>query len=244
MKHPELAMVMPVYNEEGAIRNVVRKWTDELQRFGIDFEIHAYNDGSKDQSLQILKDLAQTNQRLIVHDKPNSGHGPTILQGYRENSDAQWIFQIDSDDEIACESFQELWEKRDSFDFLIGSRIRANQPLPRKIVSSLSRATVKIFYGTKVYDVNSPYRLMRCEGFRKYFWSLPEDLFAPNVIISGIASVDNLRVCEIPVQQRERSTGEVSIKKFRLLKAALKSYRQTISCRFRLRNLVQPHSQA
>ena len=244
MKRPELAVVMPVYNEEGAIRNVIKKWTDELETLGVEFEIHAYNDGSKDRSLDVLRELAAQNARLVVHNKKNSGHGPTILQGYRESSDSQWIFQIDSDDEIGCESFQELWEKRNDFDFLIGSRIRPNQPLPRKIVSSFSRATVQMFYGKKVYDVNCPFRLMRCAVFKKYFRSLPENLFAPNVILSGIASMDNLRVCEIPVQQKERSTGEVSIKKFRLLRAALTSYRQTISQRFRLRELVPPSIQS
>ena len=163
MKNPELAVVMPVYNEEGAIRNVLLKWTQELERLGIRFEIHVYNDGSKDGSLKMLRELAGQNPRLVVHDKKNSGHGPTILQGYRENSETPWIFQIDSDDEIGCESFQEFWEKRESFDFLIGARVRPNQPLPRKVISSFSRVTVRIFYGKKVHDVNSPFRLMRSE---------------------------------------------------------------------------------
>jgi len=136
MKRPELAVVMPVYNEEGAIRNVIRKWSDELQRLEIDFEIHAYNDGSKDKSLQVLRELASQNPGLIIYDKANSGHGPTILQGYRENSRAEWIFQIDSDDEIGCEGFEELWKNRKRYSFLIGHRIRERQPLSRKVVNA------------------------------------------------------------------------------------------------------------
>ncbi len=237
MKDPELAVVMPVYNEEGAIEGVIRKWDRELKRLGMDYRIHAYNDGSRDRSLRILQTLSQHYPRMVVHDKANSGHGPTILQAYRENSDAEWIFQIDSDDEIGCEAFQELWAKRNSYDFLQGRRIRNDQPLPRKIVSFFSRATVKILYGRRIYDVNSPYRLMKCGVFRDYFRSLPGGLFAPNVILSGIACLKNLKVCEIPVQQKPRATGEVSIKKWRLLKAALKSYAQTIGCRFRLQRL-------
>lgn len=229
----ELALVMPLYNEEGAIGTVIRKWTEELQKLKIHFLIHAYNDGSKDGTLHILNDLAAENKRLIVHDKPNSGHGPTVLLGYRENSDAEWIFQIDSDDEIGPEKFGELWKNRDQYDFLIGRRTRANQPFVRRVISAASRAVVRIFYGSEVFDVNSPYRLMRTEVMKNLFFSLPANMFAPNIVISGMASLKKLRVYEIRVLQKERITGEVSIKKFKLMKAALKSFWETIAYRFR-----------
>jgi dolichol-phosphate mannosyltransferase len=235
MNNGQLAVVMPVYNEEGAIRGVINKWTQELFRLGIDFKIHAYNDGSKDDTLSILNQLASENRNVIVHDKLNSGHGPTIIQGYRENSDAEWIFQIDSDDEIGTESFEDLWKNRERFDFLIGKRIRSRQPLARKLISSMSRIIVKLLYGDKVYDVNSPYRLMKTKAFKKVFSSLSNDMFAPNVVIAGVVSLANIKCYEIPAQQRERVTGEVSIKKMKLLKVALQSFQQTIAYRFKIK---------
>ena len=233
MNKERLALVMPVYNESGAIRGVIEKWTMELQRLGIEFTIQVYNDGSKDHTLSILKELASENRNLIVHDKSNSGHGPTILQGYRENCDAEWIFQTDSDDEISPGEFEELWVHREDYDFLIGRRIRARQPWPRKVMSCASRAVVRTFYGSKVYDVNSPYRLMRSSGLKDAFFSIPENTFAPNVIISGMVTLKNLKAFEIPVQQKERTTGEVSIKKFKLIKVAWKSIWETILFRFK-----------
>ena len=234
MKKVELAVVMPVYNESGIISEVINKWIKTLKALDIEFEIHAYNDGSKDQTLKILNQLALENKRLIVHDKLNSGHGPTIIHAYRENSDAEWIFQTDSDDEIDPEQFEDLWGNRGHYDFLIGRRVRSKQPLARKLISIASRAIVRIFYGPKVHDVNSPFRLMRSKAFKALFLSLPEDMFAPNVVVSGLVSLYNLRAYEIAVQQKERKTGEVSIKKFKLIKAALKSSLQTITYRLKL----------
>lgn len=234
MKKVELAIVMPIYNEAGSISNVVSKWTKALQKLEINFQIHAYNDGSKDNTLQILNQLALENKKLVVHDKLNSGHGPTILQGYRDNSNAEWIFQIDADDETGPEEFEDLWKNREGYDFLLGRRVRLHQPLVRKLISSTSRAVIRIFYGSKVFDVNSPYRLMKSSVFKDIFFSLPDNMFAPNVVISGLVSINNLRAYEIPVQQKERTTGEVSIKKFKLIKAALKSFQQTITYRFKL----------
>jgi dolichol-phosphate mannosyltransferase len=232
MQEIELVVVIPVYNEEGAITGVVRKWVQELLRLQIDYQMHIYNDGSRDRTQEILRELSSKNPGVVVHSKANSGHGPTILQGYRENSDATWILQIDSDDEIGTESFETLWSKREGYDFLLGCRNGKKRPWSRKIVSGLSRLTVKALYGKGVYDVNSPFRIMRGEVFRDLFFLIPETVFAPNVLVAGYAAYKNLSILEVPVTQTDRRTGEVSIKKFKLLKAALKSLLQTV--RFRL----------
>ncbi len=233
MSKDRLALVMPVYNESGAIRTVIEEWTKELSRLGIDFQIHAYNDGSRDDTLRILNELAREIPRLVVHNKLNSGHGPTILRGYRENSGVEWIFQVDSDNEISPEKFEDLWIRRDDYDFLVGRRVRPRQPWARKVMSAASRTIVRIFYGSTVFDVNSPYRLMRCQALKKIFFSLPDRMFAPNVVISGMVSLKRLRVYETPVNQKQRATGEVSIRKWKLVKAALRSSWQTAAYRFR-----------
>ena len=119
----ELTVVMPVYNEEACIRGVLLKWVRELKKLGITFQIIALNDGSKDQTGQILNQLAVECPEITAVNKPNSGHGPTILTGYRSASqDSPWIFQIDSDDEMGPESFYKLWNERENHDFLSGRR--------------------------------------------------------------------------------------------------------------------------
>ena len=232
MQKKDLIVVMPVYNEEGAIGPVLDKWVDKLDSMNLGaYEIHAYNDGSKDRTGEILEEYAgKYSGKVVAHNKANSGHGPTILQGYRENVDsADWMFQIDSDDEMSPELFGELWEQREDYDFLLGKRDGRKQALPRKIISFVSRLSVRLFYGKSVWDVNAPYRLMRCSAFKEIYEDIPANTFAPNVIISGMAAQRKLRCFEMPVPQRDRQTGEVSIKKWKLFKAAVKSFGQTIS---------------
>jgi len=230
-KKIELVVIMPVYNEENAISDVISKWTKELNRIGMNYQIHVYNDGSNDRTLEILNEVASNNQILTVHDKENTGHGTTILKAYRENISKDWIFQTDSDDEMSPEYFKYLWEKREDYDFLIGKRNNRTQATPRKIISFISRITVRLFYGKGIWDVNSPYRLMRISKLKDIILNIPKDTFAPNVIISGMVCMKKLKVLEIPVPHQNRQTGEVSIKKFKLLKAAFKSYFQTIKYR-------------
>lgn len=229
----ELALIMPVYNEEGAIKNVLEKWDKTLSDLHIDYKIFAYNDGSKDKTGEILKEISSEHENIIAINKENSGHGPTILKGYRDNAEEfEWIFQIDSDDEMKEDSFHKLWENRENYDFLIGIRDGREQVLSRKIISAVSRMCIRIFYGKGVWDVNSPYRLMKTAKFKDVYFKIPSDTFAPNVIISGYCARKHLKFYETPVPCGIRETGEVSIKHFKLLKAAAKSFLQTIRFSF------------
>jgi dolichol-phosphate mannosyltransferase len=231
---PELTVLLPVYNEEEIIGEVLEDWTRELERLHIDFEIHAYNDGSKDNTLEILNTYEARNKNVIVHDKSNTGHGPTILLGYRENSNAEWVFQIDSDNEITTEFFEEFWERRKGFDFLIGRRVERQSPLSRRFMTSAARIIVTFLYGKGIFDVNCPYRLMRGQLLKELISEIPPYLFAPNVILSGLVCMNNYRILEIPVVHSQRATGEVSIQKLKLLKAAARALWQTILFRFRI----------
>ena len=230
-----LALIIPVYNEDEAISFVINEWVEELEKLKIDFTIFAYNDGSKDNTSIILKNLSDLYKNVVAIDKSNSGHGPTILQGYLENAETYtWLFQVDSDNEMQAKDFYKLWEKRNDYDFLLGTRENRVQPLARKIISLVSRCCINIFYGRGIYDVNSPYRLMRSEKFVNIFKEIPRDTFAPNLIVSGYVAKKKLRILEQNVPCYPRETGEVSIKKWKLLKAAIKSFWQTILFSFHL----------
>ena len=229
MNELELIAIMPVYNEEGAIKEVVQEWHDELSALKMSFELHVYNDGSKDESLSILKRCEQELEHLVVHDQPNKGHGPTILHSYKNASNVQWLFQVDSDNEVRPESFHLLWEQRDKYDFLLGRRSNKHNPWPRRVVSAVAAGLVQVFFGYGVFDVNSPFRLMRVDAFREEFEMLPDKAFAPNVIVTGIACLKKMRIIEIEIPYQFRQTGMVSINKMKLLRAALLSGVQTLS---------------
>jgi len=235
LTHPEVSIVMPVYNEAAVIAEVVTSWLQELARLGIDYEFLAYADGSRDETGRILERLVERQPRLVVTSQANSGHGPTILRGYRE-ARGEWVFQVDSDDEMGPEHFAGLWEQREDYDLLVGRRHRRDSPLARRLIAALSRATVWTLFGRAVTDVNAPYRLMRRSCLAALLSAIPAETFAPNVIISGLAARQGLRVREVWVPHRGRRTGTVSIVKWRLWKAALRAFGQTLAVALRARS--------
>ncbi|NUQ61741.1 MAG: glycosyltransferase family 2 protein [Pirellulales bacterium] len=227
----ELALVMPVYNEQEVVAEVVQSWREELDRLGIRFQILVLNDGSTD-GTQAQLETFLGDSRICVINKPNSGHGPTILLGYRQAVDqAPWVFQTDSDNEMQPSHFGEFWRQREDYDGLFGIRRGRIQGLGRRAITAVSRATVALRFGRGVADVNVPYRLMRSEVLKPIVARIPDDTFAPNVIISGAFARWGARIANIPVPYEGRKTGTVSIVKWKLWKAAMRSFWQTLTYR-------------
>jgi len=224
----ELILVMPVYNEADCISDVVSKWREAFAHLGIDAELLVLNDGSKDDTAQQLERFAD-DERVHVINKANSGHGPTILQGYRQAvKRANWVFQVDSDDEMAPDSFAAFWKRREKYDAIFGIRWHREQDPTRGILSAGSRAVVKLLFGRGVRDVNVPYRLMRASALMPVVEAIPDDTFAPNLLISGVLGRKRNRVANIPVPHKHRKTGAVSLDPRKLGRIAARSGRETL----------------
>jgi glycosyltransferase involved in cell wall biosynthesis len=233
---PALTVVMPVYNEEAAVSGVVRAWAAELDRLGIDYELRVYDDGSRDRTADVLLELSNQLPRLLVTRHSNRGHGPTILRGYRE-ARGEWVFQTDSDGEMEPDSFGRLWAERERHDFLFGIRAGRVWTAPRWLMTRVSRLAVRMLFGSGVADVNTPYRLMRRARLAELVSDLPDDLFAPNVILSGLAVRNGLRIWQTPVPHQGRRHGGGSLVSVRkLIKPASRSLRQTFAVARRKRS--------
>lgn len=230
----ELAIVMPVYNESECIDKVLYSWCHELNCLSIDYLLIVINDGSKDNTKNILEKYKKK-QRVEIINKKNTGHGPTILEGYKiAAKSALWIFQCDSDDELKPSNFKELWEKRINYDAVFGVRKKRNQNLARKLISYISRITVKVVFGRGVIDPNIPYRLIRACFLLKIVENIPINYFAPNIIISGMLIKMGARILNCPVPYYMRVTGTVSLTNWKLWKSAIKSFLQTVFLGIRL----------
>lgn len=228
----ELNVVIPVYNEAEIINVVVKDWATVLNRLNIKYKLKLYNDGSTDNSLKVLKTLKKQYPDCIeLIDKENSGHGPTILRSYIESLDAEWVFQVDSDNEIKAHNFTDFWNSREAFDFIIGKRINRESPLFRKVMTYFSYLVVRLFYGKSIKDVNCPYRLMRVSTFKDIFLSIPKDTFAPNIIVSGMASKQKLNIKSFDIQFDTRASGESSLSSnfYKLLKISINSFIEVIN---------------
>jgi dolichol-phosphate mannosyltransferase len=228
-----LAVVMPVYNEAGAIGPVVVEWITQLRALGMPFVLQAINDGSRDETPAILDGLAADWPELRVTHQRNRGHGPTLVAAYAAAMATHaWVFQTDSDGELPASAFPEVWKARAGKDAVMGYRVDRNAPRARKLVTGGMTLLLRICFGKGPRDGNCPYRLLKSETFLPLVRRLPANAFAPNVLLSGDIAAKRLSFAEVPVPFRPRETGECSIRKWKLARAALRSARQLFAHRF------------
>lgn len=210
-----LYMIIPAYNESANIAQLVDDWYPVIEAHdgGGKSRMVIIDDGSKDDTFAILEKLAESRPLLKPITKPNSGHGATILHGYKYaiSEGADYIFQTDSDGQTKASEFEDFWKRRRRYDMVIGWRRSREDGASRVFVTNVLRLVVRLVFGVKVRDANTPYRLMKRETLEKYISIIPDDYFLTNVVISVIFKKKNLAVRYLPITFRPRQGGVNSI---------------------------------
>ncbi len=181
----ELAIVIPVYNEEKTIEVLIRDLFRLVTTENINCQFLIINDGSTDNTLAALNALTKEIPTLKIISQTNSGHGPSLLKGYSLAIKHEWIFQLDSDYEYDLSAFKHLWQNRSGFDLLIAEREKRNASFLRDVATAISFYAVSLLYGTGIKDINCPYRLIRSEKLSLALPLLHPGCFAPNVLFTA-----------------------------------------------------------
>ena len=228
-----LYIVIPAYNEEENISQVISDWYPivEAHDGGGESRLVILDDGSRDETYSILQKAAESKPLLCPITKPNSGHGATVLYGYRYalGHGADFVFQTDSDGQTLPEEFEPFWQQRNAYDMVIGWRKGRQDGASRVFVTKTLKAVIKLCFGVTVRDANTPYRLMKAETLKKYIDLVPPDFNLSNVLLSVIYEKKNCRVLYLPITFRPRQGGVNSInmkKIFRIGKQALSDLRK------------------
>lgn len=240
----KIAIIMPAYNEAEVIKEVVDKWTNLLKSGFTENDkpiLIVVNDGSKDNTYEILCEIAKTNPILLPVNQANGGHGNAVVNAYKKaiELNAEYIFQTDSDDQFETNDFFKLWEKRNESDFILGYRKQRFDAPIRLIITRILKYSVFLFFGVFIEDSNIPFRLIKGSFLKKMLEYLPEPVpFAPNIFLSVMAKKAGNKIYSIPITHKDRHTGEVSIRKMKLLKVCWKSFKELMAFRSNLPSIT------
>lgn len=235
--NPELCIVMPAYNEEGCIREVVEKWISALDIAGAKSgALVVVNDGSKDRTGALLDEAAKSFPRLVVVHQQNGGHGKALRTAYDKAVElgAQWVFHVDSDDQFDNSEISLLWNKRGESNFMLGFRRERHDALHRLVITRILRALNFVLFGTWLRDANIPFRLIEGRYLKILLDQISPTVFAPNIFLAVLAARDGQDLKFVPITHRERGTGIVSIVRWRLIKACLRCVRELVEFRLSL----------
>jgi glycosyltransferase involved in cell wall biosynthesis len=216
---PELSVVIPVYNESASIERVLKEWDKELRDNNIDYHFIIVNDGSKDESLEIIKSL---DLKIIIINKFNSGHGRSIRAGYDFSVNilkSPYILQIDSDGQSDPRFFKNFWLKRKEYDFILGERTKREDGLVRKLISILSFLSTSIIASINLKDPNSPYRLYNINTLSESLSLVNESFDLQNIALTFVVFQKKRKVKTVKIIFPERIGGESTYNLIKIFQA-------------------------
>lgn len=208
-----LTIIVPAYNEEGAIEDTVAQLHPIAQE--AQAELMVVNDGSSDGTAKVLEQLEKSHPRLrVLHHDYNQGYGAALKTGLQA-AKTELIAITDADGTYPNGRLLELARACREKDMVVGSRTGPG------VVYSRIRAIPKIFLkrwvswiaGRNVPDINSGLRVFRADVARKFLGIYP-DGFSFTITITLAMLTTKRQVQFIPISYSPR-VGQSKIKPVR-----------------------------
>lgn len=208
MKDLDLSIVIPIYNEEKNIVNLMKEIEEAIVK--LKFEVIFVNDGSTDNSLEILEKLVdqyRENDRvnIIVADlRRNSGQTAAMRAGFSLVK-GKYVVTMDGDGQNDPNDIEKLYNKitTEKVDVVCGWRKNRKDPLSKKIPSKLSNFLHRRLTGLPIHDSGCTLRIYVADSVLDLPIHGEDHRFLPAIIYSK-----GYQVKEIVVNHRHRVAGQ------------------------------------
>ncbi len=200
-----LSIVLPVYNEAGALPGLLAEISAVLRPMGCPYEILAINDGSSDGSAQVLAGLQAAEPALIVVDfRRNFGQTAAFQAGF-DLARGEVVITMDADGQNDPADIPALLEKIDEgYDIAAGWRTQRREPMIlRRIPSIVANRLIARATTVRLHDTGCSLKAFRCEVVKNLHLYGELHRFIP-----ALASWMGVRVAEVPVHDRARRHGK------------------------------------
>ncbi|MBQ2066092.1 MAG: glycosyltransferase, partial [Clostridiales bacterium] len=210
-------VVMPAYNEEENIEEVVSSWYPVLEGKSPESRLVVADAGSKDKTHEILLRMKETMPQIDIISDTGTFHGPKViaLYNYAIANGADYIFQTDSDGQTLPEEFGAFWDMRTAYKGIFGHRKVRGDGKSRAFVEKVVCFLLKLYFHVKVPDANAPFRLMNAQTVAKYIGRLDKDYNLPNIMMTTYFSYygEEMTFKEVTFRPRQGGTNSINIKK-------------------------------
>ncbi len=191
MKNKNVFAVIPGYNEERMIGEVIRKTKRYIK------DIIVVDDGSKDKTYDIADGSGAVALRHVV----NLGKGAALKTGcdYAISKGAKVIIAIDADGQHKPEDIPRFLKEINDNDIVFGYRsLDKNMPFILRYGNWFISTCVRILYGISLKDTQSGYRCFTREAYRKIRWDAQDYSMESEMIAR--AGKHDLRYSQIPIE--------------------------------------------
>ena len=212
MHEPELSMVIPFYNEEGNVIDVVSGLISEFKNNNIDYELILVNNGSCDSTSKIIDKLKNNNPRIRNLDiTKNKGYGHGIINGL-DIAKGRYIGFIDGDNQVhpkhAVNAYNKIKETKAAV--CISKRFRRGDVFIRKIASFFYNSIINFLFLTNITDINSKPKIIDHKFYKELKISSKDWFIDTEILLKSKRK--NYKIVEIQVMHKKRLKGKSNVK--------------------------------
>jgi glycosyltransferase involved in cell wall biosynthesis len=212
---PQVSIILPVFEEEKTIDGVIVEIIETLSNDSFSYEIVAVEDGSKDQSLAILRQLQARypGQIRVAHHTYNKGYGAALRTGIRiANGDI--VVCMDSDGQHTAKSIPEMLALISQYDMVIGYRTESYQgSWYRNLGNRIYNKFASWLSNFKIMDLTSGFRAMRREAVTHFLPLYPSG-FSASLTVTLAFLKAGYSLTYIPVHVHPRAGGKSKVNFF------------------------------
>lgn len=224
----ELSVFFPCYNEGKNIKSTVDKTIPTLKKIAGKWEIILINDGSKDNTAQVLEEIKKQypKQIKIITHHPNRGYGAAFKSGVY-NAQYKWIAFTDADGQFDFTEVTKLIEKQQKTkaDVVIGYYLGRKVSKATIITSKIWELIVFLLFGLHVTDIDCGFKLIN----KKVIDTIPKLEAERGAFISSEFLIKSkkagFKIVEVGVHHYPRLEGKAT---GRNIKVILKSFSDLI----------------
>lgn len=207
-----VSIVVPVYNEEESILELLQGLSQFLEENDIQHEVIVVNDGSKDRTAEIIRGSG-LRVELIEH-KRNRGYGAALKTGIK-NAKYDYVVTIDADGTYHYQDIKILLEEAAENDMVVAARTGYHVSIPyiRRPAKWAITKLANYLTGEHIPDLNSGFRLLKKNIVNRFYKILPNG-FSFTVTITLALLTNNYKIKYIPTNYYKRK-GKSKIRPFR-----------------------------
>jgi dolichyl-phosphate beta-glucosyltransferase len=213
-----LSVIIPAYNEEKRLRDTVMDIARYLSRQDYSSEIIVVNDGSKDDTAKIGKELEFTIHNLkFIDNEKNQGKGAAVKQGML-SAVGEYRLYLDADNAISINHIEKFWPYiKEGYDIVIGSievpgAIKKEEYAGyKKILGKLSKYLVRALAIWQIHDTQRAFKIFPQKIAEKIFSRQTIKRWGFDIEILVIAKHLGYKIKELPVEWINPESGKVTL---------------------------------
>jgi glycosyltransferase involved in cell wall biosynthesis len=203
-----ISVVAPLYNEVANVGQLVSRVAAVMNQHGYDYELILVNDGSRDQSWQLMQELAAHDRHLVAIDLAgNYGQTLSLRAGF-ERARGEVIIAMDGDlqhDPAYIPQFISLINE--GYDMVGGAKAKRPEGRVATALATTAHGIIRRLSGVQLRYFGATYK-----AYRSYLVKNVEMLGDAHRFLGALVARKGLRYCEFPIEIHERQFGQSNYK--------------------------------